>query len=157
MIVEELMATDLVTTSPRATLKEVDELFNLHAISGAPVLDDGQLVGVISQSDVIRVLYDQQIAASEVSQYFMSPYPLPLPSVTALNQERSKIADRMVTTTVSEAMTPVPVTVARDDDIRDAAQRMVDAHVHRVLVTDNGLLVGILSALDLAGLVATDF
>ena len=63
----------------------------------------------------------------------------------------------MVNTTVGEAMTPVPVTIERDDDIRDAAQRMVDARVHRVLVTDNGLLVGILSALDLAGLVATDF
>ncbi len=157
MLVEELMTTDLVTTSPQSTLKEVDELFNLHSVSGAPVLDDGELVGVISQSDVIRVLYDYQVAASDVSQYFMSPFPIPMPAVTSLNLERSKIADRMVNTTVREAMTPVPVTIERDDDIRDAAQRMVDARVHRVLVTDNGLLVGILSALDLAGLVATDF
>ena len=58
MLVEELMATDVVTTTPHATLKEVDELFNLNSISGAPVVDDGVLVGVISQSDVIRVLYD---------------------------------------------------------------------------------------------------
>lgn len=157
MIVEELMTTDLVTTSPKATLKDVDELFSLHAVSGAPVLDDGELVGVISQSDVIRVLYDQQVASSEVSQYFMSPFPISMPAVAALNSKRSEIADRMVTTTVAEAMTPVPVTVARDDDVRDAAQRMIDAHVHRVLVTDNGLLVGILSSLDLVGLVATDF
>lgn len=56
MLVEELMATDVVTTTPHATLKEVDELFNLNSISGAPVVDDGVLVGVISQSDVIRVL-----------------------------------------------------------------------------------------------------
>ena len=54
-------------------------------------------------------------------------------------------------------MTPVPITVSPSDDIRDAAQRMVDAFVHRVLVTDEGgQLVGILTALDLAGLVATD-
>ena len=51
----------------------------------------------------------------------------------------------------------MPITVSPTDDIRDAAQRMVDAFVHRVLVTDDrGLLVGILTALDLAGLVATD-
>ena len=157
MLVEQLMATDVITTTPDATLKEVDELFSLNAISGAPVLDDGLLVGVISQSDVIRVLYDQQVAANEVSQYFLSPYPISMPSVSAITMERSKIADRMVNTTVNEAMTPVPITVSPTDDIRDAAQRMVDAFVHRVLVTDEGgQLVGILTALDLAGLVATD-
>jgi CBS domain-containing protein len=157
MLVEQLMATDVITTTPNATIKEVDELFTLNSISGAPVLEDGLLVGVISQSDVIRVLYDEQVAASEISQYFMSPYPLPMPAVSALNQKRSKIADRMVTTKVGDAMTSIPITVARHDDVRDAAQRMIDARVHRVLVTDEGLLVGILTALDFTGLVATDF
>ena len=156
MLVEELMATDVLTTTPEATIKEVDELFNLNEISGAPVLEDGHLVGVISQSDVIRVLYDQQIAASEVSQYFQSPYPIPMPSVSALNLERSKIADRMVNTTVREVMTPVPVTVAPDEHVRHVAQRMVDARVHRVLVTRDEQLVGIVSALDLVTLVASD-
>ena len=104
MLVEQLMATDVITTTPDATLKEVDELFSLNAISGAPVLDDGLLVGVISQSDVIRVLYDQQVAANEVSQYFLSPYPISMPSVSAITMERSKIADRIVNTTVNEAM-----------------------------------------------------
>ena len=157
MLVEELMATDAVTTTPHATLKEVDELFNLNSISGAPVVDDGVLVGVISQSDVIRVLYDEQISASEVSQYFMSPFPISMPAVSALNLERAKIADRMVNTKVQDVMTPIPVTVAPDHNVRDAAQRMIDARVHRVLVTQNDELVGILSSLDLVGLVASDF
>ncbi len=157
MLVEELMATDVVTTTPQATLMEVDELFNLNSISGAPVIEDGVLIGVISQSDVIRVLYDQQVTASEVSQYFMSPFPIPMPAVSALNLERSHIADRMVNTTVREVMTAVPVTVAPDNHVREAAQRMIDARVHRVLVTRNDELVGILTSLDLAGLVATDF
>ena len=157
MLVEELMATDVVTTTPHATLKEIDELFNLNSISGAPVVDDGVLVGVISQSDVIRVLYDEQISASEVSQYFMSPFPISMPAVSALNLETAKIADRMVNTKVQDVMTPIPVTVAPDHNVRDAAQRMIDARVHRVLVTQNDELVGILSSLDLVGLVASDF
>ena len=80
MRVEELMASDVVTTTPDATIKAVDEMFNLNSISGAPVLEDGVLLGVVSQSDVIRVLYDQQVANDEVSQYFLSPYQIPLPS-----------------------------------------------------------------------------
>ena len=152
MQVADLMAMDVVTTSPEATLKEVDELFNINAISGAPVLDEDVLVGVISQSDVIRVLYDQQVAASEVSQYLQSPFPVALPSLAEIARERTKIVDRMIEMQVSDAMTGVPVTVSPDDDISVAAQAMVDARVHRVLVTRDGRLVGILSALDLAGL-----
>lgn len=152
MLVADLMAMDVVTTTPDATLKEVDELFNIHAISGAPVLDDGQLIGVISQSDVIRVLYDEQVAASDISQYLLSPFPIALPSLAEISRQRSQIADRMVSTLVKEAMTGVPVSVAPNDDISAAAQAMVDARVHRVLVVRDGELVGLLSALDLAGL-----
>ena len=63
----------------------------------------------------------------------------------------------MVNTKVQDVMTPIPVTVAPDHNVRDAAQRMIDARVHRVLVTQNDELVGILSSLDLVGLVASDF
>jgi len=154
MLVGDLMARDVVTTSPMATLKEVDQLFSINAISGAPVLDEGVLVGVVSQSDVVRVLYDEQAAASKISQYLLSPYPISMPALSEIARERSKIADRMVEMTVADAMTGVPVTVAADDPIEVAAQAMVDERVHRVLVTERGEVVGILSALDLAGIVA---
>ena len=39
---------------------------------------------------MIRVLYKEQVAADENSQYFMRPYPLPMPAVSAPNRERSK-------------------------------------------------------------------
>lgn len=157
MQVADLMAMDVITTSPSATLKEVDELFNVNAVSGAPVLDEGVLVGVISQSDVIRVLYDQQVAASDVSQYLLSPYLIPLPAIAEISRQRAQIADRMIEMRVADAMTGIPVTVSPDADISVAAQVMVDARIHRVLVTRDGQLVGILSALDLAGLLASGF
>ena len=156
MQVADLMAMDVITTTPGASLKDVDELFNTHAISGAPVLDDGTLVGVISQSDVVRVLYDQQRAANDVSQYLLSPYPISLPALSEIARERASIADRLLTLTVADAMTGVPVTVGPDDDIAVAARAMCDERVHRVLVTRDGELVGLLSALDMAGIVAAD-
>ena len=153
MLVADLMTDDVVTASPAMTLKDVDALFTRHAISGAPVLDDGVLVGVISQSDVVRVLYENQVATSEVSQFLLSPFPIPLPALAEISRNRAAIADRMVEMTVGEAMTAVPVTVAPADDISSAAGAMCGERVHRVLVTDEGgALVGILSALDLAAL-----
>lgn len=156
MLVADLMSDDVLTASPDMTLKDVDRLFTTHGISGAPVLDDGLLVGVISQSDVVRVLYEQQVATTETSQFLLSPFPIPLPALEEISRNRAAIADRMVECTVAEAMTPTPVTVAPADDISVAANAMVAQRVHRVLVTDDGALVGILSALDLAALLIDD-
>lgn len=155
MLVADLMTADVVTASPTMTLKEVDHLFTTNAISGAPVIEDGLVIGVISQSDVVRVLYDQQVATTDVSQFLLSPYPIPLPALAEISRERAAIADRLVEMTVAEAMTPVPITLSPTDDIAVAASVMVDERVHRVLVTDNEGLVGILSALDLASLLTT--
>ena len=156
MLVADLMTDDVVTASPEMTLKDVDHLFTGHGISGAPVLDDGVLVGVISQSDVVRVLYDNQVATTEVSQFLLSPFPIPLPALAEISRNRAAIADRMVEMTVAEAMTDLPLTVAPADDISAAAEAMVSGRLHRVLVTDGGKLVGILSALDLAALLIDD-
>ena len=157
MRVAELMETDLIVTTPDTTLHELDELLSMHGISGAPVVDDeGHLVGIISQSDVVRVLYEQQERAVEVSQYLMNPFPIPMPSIQAISIDRAKVLDNLLRCSVREVMTDVPVVVSPDDHVRDAAQKMIDALVHRVLVTKDEELVGLLSALDLAQLVATD-
>ena len=156
MLVADLMTDDVMTASPEMTLKDVDHLFTTHGISGAPVLDEGLVVGVISQSDVVRVLYDNQVATTEVSQFLLSPFPIPLPALAEISRNRAAIADRMVEMTVAEAMTTVPVSVEPADDISVAANAMVSERLHRVLVIDSGKLVGILSALDLAALLIDD-
>lgn len=56
--VEQIMSTELTTTTCKATLAEVEELFAARPISGMPVLKDGVLVGVISRKD-LRGTYDQ--------------------------------------------------------------------------------------------------
>ena len=111
---------------------------------------------MISQSDVVRVLYDNQVATTEVSQFLLSPFPIPLPALAEISRNRAAIADRMVEMTVAEAMTTVPVSVEPADDISVAANAMVSERLHRVLVVDSGKLVGILSALDLAALLIDD-
>jgi len=56
---------------------------------------------------------------------------------------------------VHRVMTRAVVEVPPDADPEAAAQAMVNHRIHHLLVTDKGRLVGILSALDLLGLVRT--
>jgi len=146
------MTTDVVTTTPATTIERLEELLNQNAISGAPVLDGDQLVGVVSQTDIIRVIADHPHGGSDLPQFLLSPQPIAASVLADLVAERASAAERMAARTVADVMTGVPVTVSADDDVAVAAQKMCDERIHRVLVTEDGRLVGLLSALDLVGL-----
>lgn len=51
----DVMIKDVLTVSEKTPLKEVTKLFGDKHITGAPVVNEaGELVGVISESDIIR-------------------------------------------------------------------------------------------------------
>ncbi len=152
MNVGDLMTTDVVTTSPDTTLVELEALFTRNAISGAPVLDGDQLVGVVSQTDIIGVIANQPNPGGELPSFLLSPQPIAAPILAELTAVRAAAAERMAARTVADVMTGVPVTVSAGDDVAVAAEKMCNERIHRVLVTDGGRLVGLLSALDLVGL-----
>jgi len=54
--VEEVMSADVITASPAASLAEVVELMTRHHVKRIPVVDDGKVVGIITRSDLLRVL-----------------------------------------------------------------------------------------------------
>ena len=54
--VREVMGPNPITIHPRATLHEAARMMNEHWIRHLPVLDNGELVGMISQRDLAGVL-----------------------------------------------------------------------------------------------------
>jgi CBS domain-containing protein len=48
-----------------------------------------------------------------------------------------------------------PITARPDESLQDVARRMVDHHVHHVVVVEKGGVVGVVSALDIVRLVAS--
>ena len=57
-------------------------------------------------------------------------------------------------TLVLEFMTPWPETAGPRDDVRKVAQRMLEAQVKRLFVTDRGALAGVISQTDIVAAVA---
>jgi len=55
---------------------------------------------------------------------------------------------------VRDIMTPRPLTVSSDADVREAAQQMLYAEVHRLFVTSGNQLVGVISTTDIVRAVA---
>lgn len=54
--VRDYMAVDLITFTPRSKVMDAMAVFLDRGISGAPVLEDGVLVGVLSEVDLIEVV-----------------------------------------------------------------------------------------------------
>lgn len=69
--VEEIMSSDLITVSPNTTSKEAAQIMAEHQIRRLPVVEGGNLVGIVSLGDfAIRKLTDEQAgkALSEISE-----------------------------------------------------------------------------------------
>jgi len=87
-----------------------------------------------------------QEEASRLSAANHIVYP---PTGQVVNTEKPPIGR------VRRHMTPDPITVEEDTPIESAAQRMVEAGIHRLIVVDEGgRPVGIVSSTDILAVVA---
>jgi CBS domain-containing protein len=68
--VKDAMTPRVVSIRPEATVEQAIHLLLDNKVSGAPVLDDrGRLCGVISQFQLMEVMYDPKLKDSLVSEF----------------------------------------------------------------------------------------
>lgn len=75
-LVKEIMTprADLVTVTPAATLEEAMELMDMHHIRHIPVLEKGELLGLISIRDVIAgIVRHHEFLEQEMRSYISRP------------------------------------------------------------------------------------
>ncbi len=73
--VEHIMTQRTVTVNSRQTIDDAFNLLLRHAVSGLPVVDDeNHLVAVISEMDLLKILFDPQTDETAVTAY-ASPNP----------------------------------------------------------------------------------
>ena len=147
----DLMQTRVVTVSHDAPLHSVQRVFVEEGIHGAPVVDqEGHVLGVITSMDVLRAAADERDSASPAAPTYFR-YDLDLHS---FDWERAPgdLRERIAGTTAGDVMTTELVTVGPDAPVAVVARTLRQNGVHRVLVVDDGELLGIVSAMDLVGL-----
>ena len=68
--VKDVMTDRVVTVGPEATIDEAVSLLLDHKVSGLPVIENGgRLVGVISEIDIIDLVYNADIETSTVGDH----------------------------------------------------------------------------------------
>jgi CBS domain-containing protein len=135
----DLMISPVVTIPQSTSLREAARLLHRANISGAPVEDpQGRCIGVLSSSDFITWAGSE---GQEVS--FLAPWGEMICVADAPDNE------------IRHYMTGQPVMVAPTMPIGELAQKMIDAHIHRLLVaTEPDKPCGIVTSTDLLAAVA---
>jgi CBS domain-containing protein len=54
--ISDIMTKDVVTISPNATIKEAAKIFTEGGFLAMPVVDNGQIVGILSVRDLVHVI-----------------------------------------------------------------------------------------------------
>lgn len=86
--VKDALRDELITVTPRQTLREVQHLLRDHRISGVPVLEDGKLVGIVSIEDIIGALdhhhIEEQVGKWMTRKVVTIPPNVPLSRAVAM-------------------------------------------------------------------------
>lgn len=146
-----VMTDSVVSVSPEASLLDVVRVFVQEGIHGAPVVDeDGQTVGVISTSDVLREQEGETDSVWAISEYLREVHEFGNPEGPGY---LSGSQDRLAQRTVADVMTKDFVSVPLEATAAQIARCLRENRIHRVWVEDKGRLCGVVSALDLMSVI----
>lgn len=138
MRVREVMTRDPVTVSPDTPVKDIVRTMLEHQVSGVPVVDgDDRLCGIVTEADLM-------------SREGFGPHkrrPLQLVADYFTGRDPAWL-HRASGTVASEVMTPSVVTIGPNQDVREAARTMLIHRVKRLVVVENGAVVGVVSRQD---------
>jgi acetoin utilization protein AcuB len=124
-LVQDFMTTDPVVISPGTSLVEAYNIMFDHEIRRLPVVSDNELVGIVTLSDILQAT------------------PGRLDDLDT--ETRLELAAR----TVNEIMTYDPITVAPEDTIQEAAERMLEYEISGLPVVQDGHVVGMITESDI--------
>jgi len=126
MFVGERMSHPVISVSPETPIHDALVMFKKEHIRRAPVIKDGKLVGIVTESDLHNA----------------SPSTVTSLSVWEINYLISKV-------TVKQVMTKKVKAIDENTPIEEAARIMADSKIGGIPVTRSGKVVGIITETDL--------
>ena len=127
MIVNEAMQTNVISIGMDDSLERIQKLFEKHKFHHVLVVEEGELLGVISDRDVLK----------EIS-----------PHVNTLSEDSRAL--QTLTTQAHPIMTRTPITTEKHTRMEDAANLMLNKVISCLpILSESGQIEGILSMKDI--------
>lgn len=139
--VAEIVHEEWPTLGPDETVEGAIKLFAETGISGAPVVDEGRLVGIVTEGDLI--FRDADVKAPGFLDILGGVFPLG--SWDEYRNEALKSAG----VTVDEVMTANLITISPDASLAEASTIMAEQGVKILPVADDAVLRGVITRMDI--------
>lgn len=145
--VRAFMATDIPVLAPSDSILTAAKALAATGLPGLPVVDDGRLVGILTESDMIK-------REAEVE----TPVPFSVLDLMLSIDVGEKFGDEMehvLATRVDQLMTPHVTTILPQARLTDVATVMIDRHINPLPVVDeDGSVLGVVARSHLVRLIA---
>ncbi|MGL1888758.1 MAG: CBS domain-containing protein [Reichenbachiella sp.] len=125
-LISEIMIIDVISVNVEDNLKEVANVFENIKIRHVPVMSGDTLLGIVSKSDVLRMKQFCQVLDSGDKALFEELEAVPV-----------------------KALMKRPVTISKDQTIKEAADIFTKNHFHALPVVEGTKMVGIVTSTDL--------
>ena len=150
--VSQMMRTDVPTIPPTMEIGDLARLLSDERMSSVAVVDDGKLVGMVGQSDLIF---------QEIEDDVEMPHTIPILGgvifLERMDHWREKFR-KAFGVTAADLMTSDPISVAPGDSVHEAASEMIKHDVNRLPVVDDaGAVVGVISRADVVRALAEEW
>ncbi len=148
MKVKDVMNPNVVFCKPDDTVREVAKILKENNISGVPVIEDEELVGIVSEGDLLKLL----IIPEKGELWLPSPFEvIEVPIREYLGwEETKKILSDVGSIKVEEIMTKDVHTISSEASVEEASEHMVRHRINRLPVIDeNNSVVGIVTRGDI--------
>lgn len=148
MKVKEAMNTEVITCKPGDPVSKVVELFKKHHISGMPVVDNEKVVGIVSETDILKLFKVQEVSSDMFLPSPLEIIEMPIRGVIRFEEFKKSFEDIHMKP-VRDIMKKKVYSVSPDNSLEDASNMMVKHGVNRLPVIEKGKLVGILVRSDI--------
>lgn len=149
--VSEIMTTEVLTFAPGDDVRDAMRELLRRDVDGAPVIDDGAVVGMLSTSDLI--VEEARVHLPTVITLLGAYLELP-----SSKKRFDADMEKALGSTVGEVMTPGASSIAPDATVEEVATIMHEEGVDRLVVIDEGgSLVGIVARGDIVREIVREF
>ncbi|MDQ1276959.1 MAG: hypothetical protein QG610_2539 [Euryarchaeota archaeon] len=147
MKVKDVMNPDVVFCKPDDIIREAAKILKENNISGAPVLKNGRLVGIISEGDLLKLL----VIPEKGNLWLPSPFEVievPIRELLSWEETKKMLSD-VGSIKVEVIMTTEVHTISSEASVEEASELMVRHRINRLPVMENDRVVGIVTRGDI--------
>ncbi|HHV23637.1 MAG: CBS domain-containing protein [Methanosarcina sp.] len=147
MKIKDVMNPNVVFCKPDDTVREAAKILKENNVSGAPVLEGEELVGIISEADLLKLL----ILPEKRDLWLPSPFEvieIPIRELLSWEETKKMLSD-VGSTKIEEIMKKDVHTISSEASVEEASEHMIKHRINRLPVTEDSRMVGIVTRGDI--------